>query len=57
MTQVSSVPKIAFLSKHTLAREEVDEEEEYDMASHSVEDPVRSGPPFALMLNKYTTAY
>ncbi len=42
MTKVSSVPKIAFISKNTRANEE-DEEEESDMASHS-EDPVCPGP-------------
>ncbi len=42
MTKVSSVPKVAFISKHTRANEE-DEEEESDMASHS-EDPVCPSP-------------
>ena len=46
MAQVSSVPTIAFLSKRHHAEEE-DEEEEYDMASHSAEDPVRPRPRFA----------
>lgn len=46
MTKVSSVPKIAFSSKYSQAKEE-DDGEEYDMASHLAEDPVRPGPQLA----------
>lgn len=51
MTKVSSIPKIAFPSQYSHTIEE-DEEEEYDMASHLTEDPVRLGPECAC----YSTA-
>ena len=47
MAKVSSVPTISFRSKHNLAEEE--DEEEYDMASHSTEDRVRPSPRLGLM--------
>ena len=47
MAKVSSRPAIPFLSKHNPAEEE--DQEEYDMASHSTEDRVRSSPQLSLM--------
>lgn len=46
MAKVTFVPKPAFPSKNNQAQDE-DEEEEYDMASHSTEDPVYPTPQFA----------
>ena len=51
MAKVSSLPAIPFLSKHTPAQEE-DEEEEYDMANHSTEDRVRPSHGLGLMSYK-----
>lgn len=42
MTKISSVPKTVFPSRHSQAKED-DDEEEYNMASHSAEDPVCLG--------------
>ncbi|CAD6581343.1 MAG: hypothetical protein ASARMPREDX12_000436 [Alectoria sarmentosa] len=42
MTKVTSAPKPVFPSKNSKANDE-DEEEEFDMASHSTEDPSETG--------------
>ncbi|KAL9135315.1 MAG: hypothetical protein Q9175_003491 [Cornicularia normoerica] len=42
MTTISSVPKTVFPSRHSQAKED-DDEEEYNMASHSAEDPSETG--------------
>ena len=46
MTKVTSAPKPVFPSKNSKANDE-DEEEEFDMASHSTEDPVCPTPQSA----------
>ena len=55
MTQVSSIPTVTFFSQANQAKKE-DGGEEYGMASHSVEDPVRLGPQPSPNFYSYRTA-
>lgn len=56
MTKVSFVPKTAFaFNKHSQGKEQ-DDEEEYNMASHLAEDPVRPGPTLGLLFYSFGLA-